>query len=188
MFFIRLATLFHPSIHPFIRSKLWRLWDTKLKPPKCSQKASSFVAMASPHAHHFLLSSHPAYHPNPRLAPPISILSLQHKLAAATKKGRSKFVGRVSTNRAGRSYIGENNNKCSLQVRAVSVDGDTEKEAADVKKPTSYRPVVILPVSDYVLQVSSEARSNVLSLCSTCSELDSKFSERVTGFWAQHQE
>jgi len=108
--------------------------------------------MASPHAHHFLLSSHPAHHPNPLLAPPISILSLQHKPAAATNKGRLKFVGRVSTNRAGRSYIGANN-KCSLQVRAVSVDGDAEKKEADVKKPTSYRPVVILPVSD-VLQVS----------------------------------
>lgn len=109
--------------------------------------------MASPHAHHFLLSSHPAHHPNPLLAPPTSILSLQHKPAAATNKGRSKLVGRVSTNRAGRSYIGENNNKCSLQVRAVSVDGDAEKKEADVKKPTSYRPVVILPVSD-ALQVS----------------------------------
>jgi hypothetical protein len=108
--------------------------------------------MASPQAHHFLLSSHPAHHPSPLLAPPTSILSLQHKPAAATNKGRSKLVGRVSTNGAGRSYIGENN-KCSLQVRAVSVDGDAEKKEADVKKPTSYRPVVILPVSD-VHQVS----------------------------------
>lgn len=168
MFFIRLATSASTSFLSFEALEAW--WDTKLKPPKWLQKASSFLAMASPHAHHFLLSSHP----NALLAPPITILSLQHKRTAATNKARSKCVGRVSTNPAGRSSSIAEDNKGSLQVRAVSVDGDTEKKEADVKKPTSYRPVVILPVSGAL--PSLEACSNLQSLFSTCSELKLKFS------------
>jgi hypothetical protein len=33
-----------------------------------------------------------------------------------------------------------------VTIRAVSVSGDTEQKESDVKKRTSYRPVVILPV------------------------------------------
>ena len=54
---------------------LWRFWGPKPELfVELSQKASSFLVVASPHTHHFLLLFSPCSPFNPLMAPPINIL------------------------------------------------------------------------------------------------------------------